>query len=33
MSYDDAFLAWVRSALYAAEPALHNGDPAPRRAL
>jgi ketosteroid isomerase-like protein len=27
------FLAWVRTALYEAELALHNGDPAPRRAL
>jgi ketosteroid isomerase-like protein len=29
----DAFLAWVKSSLYQAELALHNGDPAPRRAL
>jgi uncharacterized protein DUF4440 len=29
----DDFLAWVRSALYEAELALHNGDAAPRRAL
>jgi ketosteroid isomerase-like protein len=27
------FLAWVRGPLYDAELALHNGDPAPRRAL
>jgi ketosteroid isomerase-like protein len=27
------FLAWVRTALYEAERAVHNGDPAPRRAL
>jgi ketosteroid isomerase-like protein len=29
----DEFLAWVRTALYAAELALHNGDAVPRRAL
>jgi ketosteroid isomerase-like protein len=29
----DGFLDWVRTALYEAELALHNGDPAPRRAL
>jgi hypothetical protein len=29
----DVFLAWVRTALYEAELALHNGDLAPRRAL
>jgi ketosteroid isomerase-like protein len=29
----DDFLTWVRTALYDAELALHNGDPAPRRAL
>jgi len=29
----DGFLAWVRTALYEAEVALHNGDAAPRRAL
>jgi ketosteroid isomerase-like protein len=33
MSDSDEFLAWVRSALYEAELALHNGDAAPRRAL
>ena len=27
------FLTWVKTALYEAERALHNGDPAPRRAL
>ncbi|MER5829967.1 nuclear transport factor 2 family protein [Streptomyces sp. NPDC002130] len=29
----DEFLEWVRTALYEAERALHNGDAAPRRAL
>lgn len=29
----DDFLTWVRSDLYQAELALHNGDAAPRRAL
>jgi hypothetical protein len=29
----DEFLGWVRTALYEAERALHNGDAAPRRAL
>jgi ketosteroid isomerase-like protein len=29
----DDFLTWVRSTLYEAELALHNGDAAPRRAL
>jgi ketosteroid isomerase-like protein len=33
MTDHDEFLAWVRTALYQAELALHNGDPAPRRAL
>ena len=33
MSDDSEFLAWVTSALYDAELALHNGDPAPRRAI
>lgn len=33
MSARDEFLTWVESALYDAERALHNGDPAPRRAL
>ena len=33
MSDSDEFLAWVKSALYQAEVALHNGDAAPRRAL
>lgn len=29
----DDFLTWVTTTLYEAELALHNGDPAPRRAL
>ncbi|WP_330294722.1 nuclear transport factor 2 family protein [Streptomyces sp. NBC_00503] len=29
----DTFLTWVKTALYEAELALHNGNPAPRRAL
>jgi ketosteroid isomerase-like protein len=33
MSERDDFLAWVKTALYQAELALHNGDSAPRRAL
>jgi ketosteroid isomerase-like protein len=33
MTDRDDFRAWVESALYEAELALHNGDPAPRRAL
>jgi len=33
MSGHGEFLAWVSTALYQAELALHNGDPAPRRAL
>jgi ketosteroid isomerase-like protein len=33
MTDADDFLAWVKTALYEAERALHNGDPAPRRAL
>jgi ketosteroid isomerase-like protein len=33
MTDRDDFLAWVKTALYDAELALHNGDPAPRRAL
>jgi ketosteroid isomerase-like protein len=33
MSDDNGFLDWVTSALYDAELALHNGDPAPRRAI
>jgi hypothetical protein len=28
-----AFLAWVKSTLYDAEVAVHNGDAAPRRAI
>jgi len=33
MTDRDDFLAWVKTALYDAELALHNGDEAPRRAL
>jgi ketosteroid isomerase-like protein len=33
MTDRDDFLAWVTTALYEAERALHDGDPAPRRAL
>ncbi|MCO4254720.1 hypothetical protein [Pseudarthrobacter cellobiosi] len=33
MTDRDDFLAWVKSALYEAELALHNGDSAPRRAI
>ena len=33
MTDRDDFLAWVKSALYEAELALHNGDSSPRRAL
>jgi ketosteroid isomerase-like protein len=33
MTDRDAFLAWVKSALYEAELALHSGDAAPRRAI
>jgi ketosteroid isomerase-like protein len=33
MSDREEFRAWVESDLYAAELALHQGDPAPRRAL
>ncbi|WP_051265051.1 nuclear transport factor 2 family protein [Nakamurella lactea] len=33
MGDPDAFLAWVRSELFQAELALHNGDPEPRREL
>ncbi len=33
MSEREDFLAWVKTALYEAELALHNGDAAPRRAL
>lgn len=29
----EEFVAWVKTALYEAELALHNGDPSPRRAL
>ena len=33
MTDREDFLNWVKTALYQAELALHNGDPAPRRAL
>lgn len=33
MTDHEEFLAWVRTALYDAELALHNGDANPRRAL
>ena len=33
MTDDDDFVAWVKTTLYEAELALHNGDAAPRRAL
>jgi ketosteroid isomerase-like protein len=33
MTEHDDFLAWVKTSLYEAEVALHNGDAAPRRAL
>jgi hypothetical protein len=33
MTDRDDILAWVKSALYEAELAVHNGDAAPRRAL
>jgi ketosteroid isomerase-like protein len=33
MTDDDEFIAWVKTRLYEAELALHNGDAAPRRAL
>lgn len=33
MTDREEFLTWVRTALYEAELALHNGDAAPRRAL
>jgi ketosteroid isomerase-like protein len=33
MNDRDDFLAWIRTSLYEAELALHNGDPGPRRAL
>ncbi len=31
MTDHEDFMAWVKSALYQAELALHNGDSAPRR--
>jgi ketosteroid isomerase-like protein len=33
MTDDDDFVTWVKTTLYEAELALHNGDAAPRRAL
>jgi hypothetical protein len=33
MSDRDDFLTWVKTALYEAEVALHNGDARPRRAI
>jgi ketosteroid isomerase-like protein len=33
MTDRDEFLSWIERSLYAAELALHNGDPEPRRAL
>ena len=33
MTDRDDFLAWVKTTLYEAELALHNGDAAPRRAI
>lgn len=33
MTDREDFLTWVNSVLFEAERALHNGDPAPRRAL
>ncbi|MBD1544585.1 nuclear transport factor 2 family protein [Arthrobacter sp. IA7] len=33
MTDRDDFLAWVKTTLYQAELALHNGDAAPRRAI
>jgi len=33
MTDRDEFIAWVKTKLYDAEVALHNGDAAPRRAL
>jgi hypothetical protein len=33
MTDRDDFLTWVKSTLYEAEVALHNGDAAPRRAI
>ncbi|MCQ6272184.1 hypothetical protein M8J71_17105 [Pseudarthrobacter sp. R1] len=33
MADSDDFLAWVRTALYKAELAIHNGDAGPRRAI
>lgn len=33
MADRDEFVSWVRTSLYEAELALHNGNPGPRRAL
>ncbi len=33
MADREGFLAWFTTAVYEAEVAIHNGDPAPRRAL
>ena len=33
MTDDDDFVTWVKTTLYEAELALHNGDAAPRRAV
>ncbi|WP_100499050.1 nuclear transport factor 2 family protein [Geodermatophilus chilensis] len=33
MDAREDFMGWVKTALYEAELALHNGDPSPRRAL
>jgi ketosteroid isomerase-like protein len=33
MTDREDFLAWIRTDLYQAEVAVHNGDPAPRRAI
>ena len=33
MTEQEDFLAWVKTVLYEAELALHNGNPAPRRAI
>lgn len=33
MTQHEEFLAWINTALHQAEHAMHDGDPAPRRAL
>jgi len=33
MTDRDDFLAWLKTQLYDAEVAVHNGDPSPRRAV